>query len=168
MYKPSTHLVIIYFPTYPLLYETYFLWNRLPRWNHKLTQLRFIHNWVITGIQWMLRWWVLVHCGHQSFPSESWNLGLEWTSSHRCTSSGWGRSSCFGDEPKHIQPAQPRHFYFPLLLPRVFSVLLSAPKLSPPTYLPYLKPKFIFSISLLTSLEHLSYGVLWSAWAVEC
>jgi hypothetical protein len=168
MYKPSTHLVIIYFPTYPLIYETYFLWNRLPRWNHKLTQLRFHHNWVITGIQWMLHWWVLVDCGHESFPSESGNLGLEWTSSHRCTSSGWGRSSHFGDEPKHIQLAQPRHFYFSLLLPRVFSALLSAPKFSPPTYLPYLKPKFIFSISLLTSPEHLSYGVLWSAWAVEC
>jgi hypothetical protein len=28
-----------------------------------LTQLRFIHNWVIVGIQWIGRWWVLVHCG---------------------------------------------------------------------------------------------------------
>jgi hypothetical protein len=25
--------------------------------------LRFIHDWVITGIQWMVQWWVLVHCG---------------------------------------------------------------------------------------------------------
>jgi len=25
--------------------------------------LRFIHNCGITGIQWMVCWWVLVHCG---------------------------------------------------------------------------------------------------------
>jgi hypothetical protein len=46
MYLPSTYLVIIYFPTYLSLYETYFLHNWLPRWNHILTQLRFTHNWV--------------------------------------------------------------------------------------------------------------------------
>ncbi len=45
------------------MYKTYFLHNWLPRWNQILTQLRFLHNWVITGIQWMVRWWVLVHCG---------------------------------------------------------------------------------------------------------
>jgi hypothetical protein len=28
-----------------------------------LTPLRFIHNRVITGIQWMVRWLVLVHSG---------------------------------------------------------------------------------------------------------
>jgi hypothetical protein len=28
-----------------------------------LTELRFIHNCVRTFIQWMGRWWVLVHCG---------------------------------------------------------------------------------------------------------
>ncbi len=55
---------------------------------------------------------------------------LEWTSSHQCTSSGWGCSSRFGDEPKHIQPG---HFYFPLPLPRVFSAL--CPKVFP-SYLP--------------------------------
>jgi hypothetical protein len=39
-----------------------FLQNWLPRWNQILTQLRFIHKWVITGIQWMVRsWWVVVH-----------------------------------------------------------------------------------------------------------
>jgi hypothetical protein len=37
------------------------------------------------------------------------------------------------DEPKHIQLG---HFYFPLPLPRVFSAIFSAPKFSPPTYLP--------------------------------
>jgi hypothetical protein len=56
-----------------------------------------------------------------------------WTSSHQCTSSGWGRSSRFGDEPKHIQVG---HFYFSLPLPRVFSALFSAPKFSLPTYQP--------------------------------
>jgi hypothetical protein len=52
MYKPSTYLVNIYFPnlsTY--IYETYFLQKWLPRWNYILTQFRFIHNWVTTGIQ---------------------------------------------------------------------------------------------------------------------
>jgi hypothetical protein len=63
--------------------------------------------------------------------------GLEWISSHQCISSGWGSSSRFGDELKHIQVGP---FYFPLPLPRVFSALLSAPKFSPPTYLPYPKP----------------------------
>ncbi len=59
-----TYLVVIYFSTYVPIYETYFLQNWFPRWNHILTQLRFIHNWVITNIQWMVRWWVLVHCGY--------------------------------------------------------------------------------------------------------
>ncbi len=52
---------------------------------------------------------------------------------NQCTSSGWGRSSHFGDEPKHIQVG---HFYFPLPLPRVFhpsSLPQSFPLL--PTYL---------------------------------
>jgi hypothetical protein len=55
MYKPSTYLVVTYFPTYRAIYETYFLQNWLPRWNQILTQLKFIHNWVITGIQWMVK-----------------------------------------------------------------------------------------------------------------
>jgi hypothetical protein len=46
--------------------------------------------------------------------------GLEWTSSHQCTSWGWSRSSCFGDEPKT----------HPLPLPRDFSTLFSPPKFS--------------------------------------
>ncbi len=45
------------------LYETYFLQNWLPRWNQTLTQLKFIHNWVITSIQWMVQWWALVYRG---------------------------------------------------------------------------------------------------------
>ncbi len=52
-------------------------------------------------------------------------LRLEWTSSNQCTSSEWGRSSHFGDEPKT----------HPFPLPRDFSNPLSAPKFSPPTFL---------------------------------
>ncbi len=51
---------------------------------------------------------------------------LEWTSSHQRTSLGWGRSSCFGDEPKT----------HPLPRPRDFSAPFSAPTFSPPTFPP--------------------------------
>jgi hypothetical protein len=44
MYKPSTYLVGAYFPTYLPIYEIYFLQIWLPRLNHILTQLSFIHN----------------------------------------------------------------------------------------------------------------------------
>jgi hypothetical protein len=33
MYEPHTSLVVIYFPTYLPIYETYILYNWLPRWN---------------------------------------------------------------------------------------------------------------------------------------
>jgi hypothetical protein len=60
MNKPSTYLLVtIFLPTY----ETYFLQNWLPRWNQILIQLRFIHNWVIMGIQWMVHRLVPVPCG---------------------------------------------------------------------------------------------------------
>ncbi len=51
----------------------------------------------------------------------------EWTSSHQCTSSRWGHSSRFGDEPKTHPP-----------LPKVFGFfsLFSAPNFFLPTYLP--------------------------------
>jgi hypothetical protein len=39
------------------MYKTYFLQNWLPGWNEILTQLRFIHNSVITSIQWMVHQW---------------------------------------------------------------------------------------------------------------
>jgi hypothetical protein len=44
--------------TYLPIYETYFLQNWLLRGNQMLTQSRFIPNGVITGIQWMVHWWV--------------------------------------------------------------------------------------------------------------
>jgi hypothetical protein len=53
MYKPSTYLVITYFPTYLPIYETYFLTKLVTKVKPNLTQLKFIHNWVIMGIQWM-------------------------------------------------------------------------------------------------------------------
>ncbi len=64
-HKPYTYIVITYFPIYLPIHEIYFLQNWLSRWNQKLTQLGFIHNWVKMGIQWMVRWWVLVHFGRQ-------------------------------------------------------------------------------------------------------
>jgi len=44
MYKPSAYLVVTYFSTYLLKYETYLLQNWLPRWNQILIELKFIHN----------------------------------------------------------------------------------------------------------------------------
>jgi hypothetical protein len=44
MYKPSTYLIVTYFPTYLTIYETYFLQNRWPRWNQILTHLKFIEG----------------------------------------------------------------------------------------------------------------------------
>jgi hypothetical protein len=54
------------------MYVTYFIGNRLQRHNQILTWLRFIHNWVIIGIHWMMCWWVLVHSGHslKLFPQK--------------------------------------------------------------------------------------------------
>jgi hypothetical protein len=113
-------------------------------------------------------WWspchILLHlvwtCVN-SFPSllQLYTHWLEWTSSHQCTGSGWGCSSCFGDESKHIQVG---HFYFSLPLPTVFSALFSAPKFYP-SYLsnPSL-PNFKFTFSskfsffLLTSIARAS------------
>jgi hypothetical protein len=39
MYKPSIYRVVAYFPTYLLVYKTYFLQIWLPRWNQILTQV---------------------------------------------------------------------------------------------------------------------------------
>jgi hypothetical protein len=84
MHKPFTCLVFTYAPTYLPIYETYFLQNWLLRWNQIWTQMRFIHNWVIRGIQWMVCWWVLVHGGvvhkcsmWQRAPWRTWEK--EWS-----------------------------------------------------------------------------------------
>jgi len=78
---------------------------------------------------------------HSCKDSSIW---LEWTSSHQCTSSGWGCSSRFGGwtqtHPSRaflfsFSPAQ--GFFSHLLCPKVFPSYLPTP--SPP------KPKFIFS-----------------------
>jgi hypothetical protein len=87
MCNPSIYLVVTYFPTYLPIYETYLLQNWLQRWNGILTQLKFIYNWVVMGIQWMVCWWVLVHCGQVNrrsgnidtryLPSSFWGWGGE-------------------------------------------------------------------------------------------
>jgi hypothetical protein len=57
MYKSSTTKVVTYFFLPIYFYVTYFLWNGLPWGNRILTQVRFMHNLVITGIiQWMVYW----------------------------------------------------------------------------------------------------------------
>jgi hypothetical protein len=69
MYQPCTYLVDTYFPIYLPIDETYFLQNWLPRGVQILTQMSFTHNWVIMGIQWMVRCWLLVPCGHLQQPA---------------------------------------------------------------------------------------------------
>ncbi len=69
--KKETLLIVIYFLTYLPIDETYFLQNWLPKWNQILSQLRFDHNWAITGIQWMVYWGVPVHCGQRIVDSLS-------------------------------------------------------------------------------------------------
>ncbi len=67
-----------------------------------------------------------------TFSHDTWR-GLEWTSSHQCTSWGWGRWSRFGDEPKRHPPC-PKFFFSPAsILPQKISLL---PTYLPPTYLP--------------------------------
>ncbi len=90
----------------------------------------------------------------------SWSLNLqylmqgtgsgaaEWTSSHQCTSSGWGHSSCFEDEPETQ----------PLPLPRDFSAPYSAPKFSP--HLPHLISRSLHRQSL-EELPNMSSSKLW-------
>jgi hypothetical protein len=39
MYKPSTYLVVTYFPTYLPIYGTYFLQNGLPRRNQNINSV---------------------------------------------------------------------------------------------------------------------------------
>jgi hypothetical protein len=75
----------------------------------------------------MLDWEIL---NQDNYWKQNWPTyhptpaGLEWTSSHQCTSSGWGRSSCFGDEPKtHPLPL----FFQPLLCPKILLSYLPPP-----------------------------------------
>ncbi len=78
---------------------------------------------------------------HKIFCTET---GLEWTSSHQCTSSGWGQPSCFGDEPKT----------HPLPLPKDFSSSLLCPKVSP-SYLPSYLPLPYYFLHLISWSFHL-------------
>jgi hypothetical protein len=72
MYKPSTYLVVTYFPpiylcTRPISYRIGYQGET----KYVLTQLSFIHNWVITGIQWMVRWFPVFTCGRIFHQSET-------------------------------------------------------------------------------------------------
>jgi hypothetical protein len=72
----------------------------------------FVPNWVWYGFD---QCWAVLTRGRREPTAMS-------------TSSGWGQSSRFGDEPKT----------HPLSLPRDFSTPFSVPKFSPPTYFPLL------------------------------
>jgi hypothetical protein len=73
-------------------------------------------------------------------PKWGWRylgLGLEWTNNHQCTSWGWGRSSCFEDEPKTYSPS-PKILGFsqPFLYSNFFPSFPHTSPYLPPTYLP--------------------------------
>jgi len=108
----------------------------------KKSWLLFPENQVIVALYMTYTWSTIIICSFH-------NLGgvtsrLEWTSSHQCTSWGWGCSSCFRDESKTHPP-----------LPKVFGrfSLFSAPKFFPPTSLPptYLPPTYLPLLTYLTS-----------------
>jgi hypothetical protein len=89
--------------------------------------------------------------------------GLEWTSSHQCTSSGWGCSSRFGDEPKHILFHCPGIFQ-PPSLPQNF-----------PSYLLHLISRSLHHQSLggLSSLSSTDFWEnarhkVWGRWRAQC
>jgi hypothetical protein len=61
------------------------LFNYLPTYN-LLTQLRLVHKWIITGTEWMVCWWVLVHSGylsHGSVPNNRF-VGLAYKAKILC------------------------------------------------------------------------------------
>ncbi len=107
MYRSSTYLVVTYFPTSLPIYRTHILQNGLLRWNQILTKLKFIHNWVINGIQWMVHGvGLLVHscfcctyfstlhakfCKHRGFN----NLPSCQSHSHCTPSDPWYHWFCF-------------------------------------------------------------------------
>jgi hypothetical protein len=85
MYNPFTYLVVAYFLTYLPIFQTYFLQKWLPRWNQILTQLRFIHNWVITGTNgWCTGGcWVTVAHSLKWMPlSQLWIQEKDWHGSN--------------------------------------------------------------------------------------
>jgi hypothetical protein len=84
-------------------------------------------------------------------PSMEWKnplQGLEWTSSHQCTSWRWARSARFADE----HPPCPRCFFFHLFSAPPTSPLLS-PLLPPPSYLPPTNPTPPHSIARARVVE---------------
>jgi hypothetical protein len=65
MYKPSTYLVITYFPTYLPMYETYFLQNLVAKVKPNINSLEVHPQLSNNGhtVGGMVHWWVLVDCG---------------------------------------------------------------------------------------------------------
>jgi hypothetical protein len=63
MYKPSTYLVVIYFPTYLPIYDTYFPTESVTKVKSNINSLE-VHpplsnnGHPVDGV-----WWVLIHCG---------------------------------------------------------------------------------------------------------
>ncbi len=85
----------------------------------------------------------------QSFSTTCTLAGLEWTSSHQCTSWGWGYLNCFGDEPK-THPPLPKVFgFFSLFSAQIFFL----PTYLPPTYFP--PPTFLLPTYPLLPPSHL-------------
>ncbi len=81
--------------------------------------------------------------------------GLEWTSSHQCTSWGWTRSTRFADE----HPPCPSRFFF-------FTSSLPWNSLPPPSYLPPTNPTPPHSIARAPETSS-SYGAGVGTVAVE-
>ncbi len=83
-YLVSINHLFSYLPTY----RTYLLQNWLPKWNQiLLSQLRFIPNWVVPGIRWMLLWWMLGHSGPNTVDVVKFEAGYSGKSANRAAKS---------------------------------------------------------------------------------
>jgi hypothetical protein len=108
MYRPSTYLEVVYFPTYLSIYETYFLQKRLTTWN-KIINLVEVHPQLsnnghpVDG--------VLVHCHRMFFLRfHNWleqallqSMSLALRSSFTWSSSHWSLRSYF-DKKLFLKP----------------------------------------------------------------
>jgi len=65
---------------------------------------------------------------------------VEWTSTHQCTSWGWGCWTHFVDEPKAHPPYPKLLFFFTSFLPQKFSLLPTYPLSYLPSHISHLPP----------------------------